>query len=189
MRRRSPICLLVLTTFAALSSVLVENCFGQSSSSSEAAQAGPILFTLSPPAYPRIAQVAHITGDVHLTLIISQKGTVESAVVDSGPPLLQKAALESARQSRFECRGCARTATSHSYSLIYTFQLFEPRECTSDVTSTGAPHTSPPIPGVFQSKNHVTIVEEAVCIIEPASPLRKVRSVKCLYLWRCGVRP
>ena len=38
-------------------------------------------------------------------------------------------------------------------------------------------------------QTHVTIAAEHVCFCDPASTLTmKVRSIKCLYLWKCSVR-
>src|SRR5712692_11252304 len=68
---------------------------------------------LSDPTYPRLAQQARITGDVDLMLTIQRDGSVESAVVVSGHPMLQQAALESAQRSQFECKGCGEAVTSY----------------------------------------------------------------------------
>jgi outer membrane biosynthesis protein TonB len=45
-------------------------------------------------------------GDVKLDLSIHRDGSVESADVVSGHAMLKQAALEGARRSQFECRGC-----------------------------------------------------------------------------------
>jgi protein TonB len=53
------------------------------------------------PAYPVIAKAARIQGDVVLTAIISKRGTVENVQVESGHPLLVKAALDAVQQWRY----------------------------------------------------------------------------------------
>jgi protein TonB len=46
------------------------------------------------PVYPALAKAAHVSGTVVLEAIISKNGTIENLRVASGPPLLQKAALD-----------------------------------------------------------------------------------------------
>jgi TonB family protein len=69
------------------------------------------LATLSPPRYPQLAQQARIAGDVKIQVRIRRDGSVASADVVSGHPLLKSAALASAQNSTFECRGCADETT------------------------------------------------------------------------------
>lgn len=165
-----------VTVLVLLSSALVEISLARSFATSDVPQAGVVIAKLSRPVYPPLAQTAHITGEVDLTLGIRRDGTIESAVVVKGPPLLQQSALASAQQSQFECRGCGEAVTS--YSLTYTFQLVDKGACTTtDTLSTE----------VIQSQNHVTVVAPVVWICDPPS-FRKVRSAKCLYLWRCSSR-
>jgi protein TonB len=53
------------------------------------------------PAYPPIAKAAGIQGTVVLRAIISKEGTIENLAVQSGHPLLVKAALEAVSQWRY----------------------------------------------------------------------------------------
>jgi protein TonB len=69
------------------------------------------------PIYPPLARQARITGEVELKLGIRRDGSVLSAVAVNGHPMLTQAALNSAQQSAFECRGCEDEVTS--YSLVY----------------------------------------------------------------------
>jgi hypothetical protein len=142
------------------------------------------LTELLPPVYPPIALQARVTGDIDLMLGVRQDGSVESAVVVSGPELLRRAALNSAQQSQFECRNCSGSATP--FRLVYTFQLVAhtiscnaPEDCNRSVQNL-------PAPQVTQMENHVTLVNHVsgTCICD-VFELRR-RSSKCLYLWRCG---
>lgn len=138
---------------------------------SGAPQQRVFLSKLSPPIYPPLARVARVAGDVDLTLSIRQNGSIESARVVSGHPLLKQAALDSAMKSDFECHDCNEAVAT--YSLVYTFGLTTAESDT----------------GVIQSQNHITILAEPVCICDPRAELNfKVRSAKCLYLWRCSLR-
>jgi TonB family protein len=109
-------------------------------------QTSAVLVKLSPPIYPPLARVARIMGDVKLQLLIRKDGSVESAEVISGHPMLKQAATESAKKSMFLCQGCSDEVTA--YFLTYTFGFRDDGDC-----------------GVTQ-----------------------LRSAKCLYLWKCGIR-
>jgi TonB family protein len=61
---------------------------------------------LFPPVYPPLAKQARIAGDVQLTLAVRPDGSINSATVVSGHPLLKQAALDSAQRSQFACEKC-----------------------------------------------------------------------------------
>jgi TonB family protein len=149
----------------------------QSSIDSDTAQTGVFLAKLRDPVYPLITRSAGISGDVHLALQIRNDGTIQSVEVVSGPPLLQRAALDSAQQSQFECRACTGEVTA--YSLVYSFQ-FSHEDCCN----------SPNVPPkVEESQNHIWITAARFCFCDPSGmTTHKVRSVKCLYLWKCATR-
>jgi TonB family protein len=147
-----------------------------------------MIVSLSPPVYPPIARTAYIYGDVNLLLHVKEDGKVDSAAVVSGPPLLRAAAQESAQKSKFKYVGCGEAGGS--YSVTYTFQLVETGACASNAPPDAdcqlkVQHA----PNVIQSRNHLTIVAEAICTCDPAIVVvKKVRSRKRLYLWRCGTK-
>lgn len=62
------------------------------------------LIRLSPPIYPPLARQALVMSDVQLQVQIRPDGTLDSAEVISGHPMLKQAALESAQKSQFICR-------------------------------------------------------------------------------------
>jgi TonB family protein len=157
----------------------------QSSSSANPPQDAAVLTKLTQPIYPPIARQARIAGDVELTIEVRKDGTVQSAVVVRGHPLLKQAALDSAQQSQFECLNCSEAAIS--VRLVYTFQLAGSESCCR-AAETGAKNDQPDraFPRVIQSEKHVTVIDRPACICDPAAEVRKVRSLKCLYLWRCG---
>ena len=67
---------------------------------SQGVLAGYLLGSIRP-EYPQIARAAHVDGSVVIDAIISRSGTIESARVLSGPPMLQPAALAAVRQARY----------------------------------------------------------------------------------------
>jgi TonB family protein len=144
---------------------------------------------LSPPIYSQMARVANIWGDVSVTLTIRPDGTVESAEAMTGNSMLRQAALDSARQTRFECRGC-RTATK-SYQMLYTFRMVESGDCCNALS---VPPTievqSPSLPSHEAWQTQVIITAEHSCICDPVVTItrKRVRSPKCLYLWKCSTR-
>jgi TonB family protein len=160
--------------------------FAQSPPNQEAGKSHVILTELFPPAYPPLARQTRISGDVQLDLKIRQDGSVDSVEVTSGHPLLQQAAIDSAKRSRFDCTGCTESLTSSS--LVYTFELFGQGNCcavTPAPPSSNEPSQS--FPRVVHSQNHITVRDQPMCFCD-AGPDRKVRSMKCLYLWRCSSR-
>ena len=132
-----------------------------------------VLATLGPPTYPKVAQVAHITGDMVLKLQVRPDGTVESAIIDSGPALqlLRQAVLESANHSRFDCQNCGQAL--QSVRLVYSFELEDPASCEYSV------------PRVAYAENHVTVIGHTIQTCDPATEITQVHSIRCLYLWRC----
>ncbi|MGA7401587.1 MAG: TonB family protein [Candidatus Sulfotelmatobacter sp.] len=148
--------------------------FAQTDSHSETPKAGVVLVNLFSPTYPPLARQARIAGEVEVNLGIRKDGSIQSAVVASGHPMLTPAALSSAQQSRFECRGCEAEVTP--YSLIYSFQFD---------ASPGWPCPEKPGPRITQSQNRITIAAEPA-MVHPYFVNISARSAKCLYLWRCG---
>ena len=139
----------------------------------EEPESGVVLVKLAPPIYPAIARTAHISGDVILTVGVRKDGSVASAEFVGGPPILQWAAQNSAKQSQFECRKCGDEITS--YRMVYTFQIDETAPCCQP---------NEPAPRVTQTDKHVTIIAPRVCLCGSTVPT-KVRSLRCLYLWKC----
>jgi TonB family protein len=133
----------------------VENVPAQSATGTPALEP-VVLNKLFPPVYPPLARQARITGDVKMQVTIRQDGSVASAEVISGHPMLKQAALDSVKKSTFECQrwssgvyvvGCQAAETS--FTLTYTFGMRDdPGDLDCSVT--------------------------------------RARSRKCLYLWRCG---
>jgi TonB family protein len=141
----------------------------------------PILTKLSEPTYPRLAEAAHIEGYVDVILTIRRDGTVESAQVVAGHAMLKQAALESAQHSQFDCGSCIEAATR--YALKYKFQIVSrglPGDCD---------YSEKQSPAETDTLHHEILVKGwAMAICDPAADIRRVRSAKCLYLWRCGTR-
>lgn len=53
------------------------------------------------PEYPEIARQIRVQGPVQLRAIISKTGTIEHLAVESGHPMLVKAAMDAVRQWRY----------------------------------------------------------------------------------------
>jgi TonB family protein len=73
------------------------------------------------PVYPPLARQARIAGDVVLEIWVRRDGTVASAKVISGHPMLVRAAVDSATRSTFVCQDCKEDTAL--YLLSYTFGL------------------------------------------------------------------
>jgi TonB family protein len=181
----------VLAATIACFSTALPNALAQAATGIEESITGVVLVKLSPPIYPPLARQARMAGDVKLRLSIRRDGTVESGTPVSGDEALVPAALESARQSQFECRGCTQANTE--YSMTYTFQVLGELDrccCTTKIgatTGSKAEHY-----GVSQLQNHITLSVDPICVCPDACDADRAqahsqfRSLKCLYLWKCG---
>jgi hypothetical protein len=165
-----------------------DNCQAQSLPNAADSQTGVMIVSLSPPVYPHVARTAYVYGDVNLLLPVKEDGKVDSAAVVRGSPLLRAAAPDSAQKSKFKYVGCGEAGGSHS--VTYAFQLVETGACASNAPrDTDCQLEVQHAPNVIQSRNHVTIVAEAIGTCGPAIVVvKKVRSMKCRYLWRCGAK-
>jgi TonB family protein len=142
---------------------------------------------LFPPVYSPLAKQARITGDVQLTLMIRPDGSVDSATVQSGHPLLKQAALDSAQRSQFACEGCGKEV--RSVQMVYSFQLDPTVYCTESSGTPNADKREDSYPRLTQAGNHITVIDQPVGTCDPAFKIteKKVRSIKCMYLWKCGL--
>jgi hypothetical protein len=143
------------------------------------------LTRLSPPVYPRLALLARIAGDVELIVRVRSDGTVESAEVLAGPPMLRQPALESAQHSEYACGRCDRVT---SYRLVYTFQAVPPPGCESPEDIHRNDQPKDPYPRIIQAENHISLIDRPTDSCGENIAAVKVRSLECLYLWRCGSR-
>lgn len=149
---------------------------------------------LVPPAYPSMAVVARIEGNVNLKVAVRPDGSVASVTAISGVhPVLTHAAVESAKQSQFACRNCNDVIEQ---SLIYTFQL-PGSEAKADPCCCSSGHQPPtPIAPQVSDDFHITITATPLCVCPDACTIANAgascssrhRSAKCLYLWKCGTR-
>lgn len=76
---------------------------------------------LPKPAYPRIAQDAHVTGSVRIQVLIDETGKVVSASVLDGHPLLRQEALRVAWQARFKPTTLSDVPVKVSGYIVYNF--------------------------------------------------------------------
>lgn len=138
---------------AACLCVAVAHAPAQAVPSATAPETGVVLAKLFPPLYPPLARQASISGDVKVELRVRKDGSVESADAVSGHAILRKAALESARKSQFECKGCTDAV---AYLLTYSFVVkkFSPDFCKLPVKP----------PEVTVEQNHVTLTANPLCV-------------------------
>jgi TonB family protein len=127
------------------------------------------------PEYPQMARVANIDGSVTVEFTI-QPGKTLTVQKSAGHPILVQAAVESLKLSRLACDNCQQEAAN--FSVLFVFKV--EGECGN---SGGSPRA------VLEDSNHITISTNRFCTVNPAFELRKrVRSIRCLYLWKCLVR-
>ena len=149
---------------------------------------GVVLIKLDEPVYPRSAQMAAIQGNVELVLQVTKNGAIASVGVVSGlgsPHMLLESAVASARASKFECQTC--DDAPQPYSLAYEFHIV-----TTDPDKYCKASDRQPPAELDASRHKVTVLANQVWTCDPSTAIRrtytKVRSAKCLYLWKCGLR-
>jgi len=82
-----------------------------------------MLVTKIEPTYPAIARAARVQGDVVLSAVISKQGTIENLQVESGHPLLVKAALDAVRQWRYRPYFVSGEAVEVETKVVVTFRF------------------------------------------------------------------
>ena len=129
------------------------------------------------PVYPPIAVSAMVRGDVVVNVVVRPDGSVVSAAVESGAPLLRDVAPQAAQQAEYECRGCTEVGTP--YSLVFTFRVV------------GRDEPKPATGLTFDREGRATVNVVGVIgywwegvVFSETQP--RARSPKCLWLWRCG---
>jgi len=147
----------------------------------------PVLMKLANPIYPKVARTANIAGDVRVLVSVRPDGSIATATIVSGPPMLQQSALESAQHSTFECNGCTGDAR---YLILYKFKQASGDDCCTAHTVVPAVRQEPVSADNQETPDaQVEVVAERVCICDPAPTIAfRRRSVRCLYLWKCSVR-
>lgn len=146
-----------------------------------------ILKSFASPVYSSSARAANVSGDVRVLVLVHPDGTLASATVLSGHPMLKQAALDSAWHSIFNCNGCV---ADSPYLLVYKFQQIAGDDCCS------ASGVVPKIEQAAASRDQqgrpetqVAVIAEHTCLCDPAATFtERVRSLKCLYLWKCAVQ-
>jgi TonB family protein len=86
-------------------------------------QASHLLLSQAPPEYPVLAKVNYIQGRVRVQLMVSPAGTVTSAHVLSGNPLLAAAVLNSVRSWRYRPLVATGGSTSFATRVDVNFTL------------------------------------------------------------------
>lgn len=146
-----------------------------------------VLVSLFKPMYPPLARQADISGEVNVIVTVHQDGKT-TAAIESGHAMLRQAALDSAKQSSFECRNCTAPL---SYSLVYTFDLTRKADCCNAFSSPTEVMEEPEsISNEGRPQTRITVVSRYICFCDPNVRMtpKRVRSLKCLYLWKCSVK-
>lgn len=126
------------------------------------------------PIFPQEGRMIRLQGHVIVQLTIQADGKV-SIQKKMGHPLLMRAVEESLRTSSFKCENCS---DSSPVTVVYDFKIAE---------NCGGP--GPEQKSEFIDPEHISIVTKPICISGPKATYKKVRGARCLYLWRCALRP
>src|SRR5580658_9701951 len=97
----------------------------------------PVVKSGEMPLYPPLANAARIQGDVHLRVTTDGSG-VASVVVESGQPMLAKAAQDNVRTWKFEPH------EPTSFSTFFVYHLRAEPKCETDKSGNGEIHLKLP---------------------------------------------
>ena len=156
--------------------VLGGTVFAQTQPSGEIPERAAVVASLSNPVYPPLARQAHITGEVRLRLRLHEDGSVRSAEIIDGHPLLRQAASDSALKSEFACTECGQTESI--YLLVYHFEIREGCHFGPHCEQLDSDE-----PLITQSAGRVTISASPLCTCDPSATLIRIRAAKCLYIY------
>ena len=175
---------IILLSALAISSELVSVA---QQSQETASTKGATLVNLKQPIYPPLARQANVYGDVVVTVIVHPDGKTQMEL-ESGHAMLAHAALDSAKQSQFECRGCD---VPTSYQLVYSFRLTREGDCcNASVSKQSVKQEIQPTEQNGIGRTLIIISAEAMCLCDPDVEVhlgkKRSRSAKCLYLWACS---
>jgi TonB family protein len=131
-----------------------------------------------PPVYPQMARVARIQGQVALQFTLQHEGTV-ALQKSTGHPLLVQAAEESLKTSKLGCDDCK--DLTPIFTVVFDFQVAE-HDCRDQ-------EVTPKQRANLNGTNRVSIVVQPECTDDPIVHYKRVRSLRCLYLWKCAMRP
>lgn len=158
--------------------VLFSTTWAQAPATQGEPQIGFTITKLPPANYPPIALVAQVFGGVILKIALRPDGGIDSVEAESGPAMLRQPAIESAKQTQFQCAVCNGKTTS--FRVIYKFELGPTLYCTETRDSS--------YPRVSQSMGIVTIAAQPFGTCDLAADRIPARSARCLFLWKCGSR-
>jgi TonB family protein len=98
-QRTAAILLAVLTLVMAAGTVSIRAQEGQTAQNDEIVRRAK---TRVEPIYPELARKMHISGIVKIEVVVGTNGTVKTARIVGGHPVLASAALDAAKKWRFE---------------------------------------------------------------------------------------
>jgi TonB family protein len=97
----------------------------------------PVVKSGDMPFYPPLANMARIQGDIHLRVTTDGSG-VTSVVVESGQPMLARAAQDNVRTWKFEPH------EPTSFSTLFAYHLLAEPNCKTDKSGNGEVHLKLP---------------------------------------------
>jgi TonB family protein len=173
MNRPGRFALLLLIAVGACSLAHAQTVVAQAAVPYDVLRFDVVLNNVYPPVYPPLARQARIMGDVKILVGVRQDGSVASAEVVSGHPMLTQAALDSAQKSTFLCRECKGAVTM--FAVTYTFgtriDSAEP-DCSCATRRRAAKCLVSPVhrPVMGQTLDHVVLLADPALIqAEPSA--------------------
>ena len=86
-------------------------------------EAAPLVIGRKNPVFPPIAVAARVSGDVFVNVVIGKTGENQAEHILSGPPMLQQASLEAAKQWTFKPLTVGTSSLPYEVKLVFKFQF------------------------------------------------------------------
>jgi TonB family protein len=86
-------------------------------------EALPFIKSRSKPVFPPIAIVARVSGDVTTRVLVSKSGDLQQVRVVSGPPMLQQASIDAAKNWKFTPMTIGTRTVQYEVELVFTYAL------------------------------------------------------------------
>jgi len=148
-------------------------------------RAHAVLRAFSQPTFPEQGKIANVAGEVKVIVMVYPDGKSD-AHIEVGIPLLNQAALDSAKQSQFVCDGCNEPS---QYVLVYSFERTNDGDCCNNALRSPV-HVNQMQPSVDEQgrpETRVVVSTAHFCICDDNGyGGTRIRAPKCLYFWKCA---
>ncbi len=148
---------------------------------------GPAIVKLNNAEYPKIAQAARVSGDVHVKVILDKNGLVLSTTALDGPAMLREHSAQYAHDATYTCASCSEDR--NELQLTFHYSISDRGKTIEELCKRIPQSASSDIIQIANNQISFSALPWICCdpSTETAS-IGRVRGIKCAYLWKCQVK-